>query len=87
VKKYDIFKSQGGYGVALGIYLDSPVMGTIRWFETEPQAQEWRENKIKYDEDYAAAEEKINYCRSLEETEKIIFPREKDYGLDKGITI
>jgi hypothetical protein len=85
MKPYDIFKSQGGYGVATKVYLDGPVVGAIRWFETEDKAQEWTENKRKYNKDYAAAEEKLQYCGSVEEAEKIRFPREEDYNLDKGV--
>ena len=26
MQKYDVFKSQGGYGVAMGVYLNCPVV-------------------------------------------------------------
>ena len=86
MKKYDVFKSQGGYGVALGVYLDAPVMGAIRWFETKPEAEEYAKNKKAYDEAYAEWEENI-ICMSLEKAEKSCPPTEKEYNVCVGISI
>ena len=86
MKKYDVFKSQGGYGVALGIYLDSPVVGTIRWFEKENDAIEYSKNKKRYDEDCEKFEDNIQYM-TQEEVENAVYPLENDYNLDVGITI
>jgi len=86
MEKYDVFKSQGGYGVAMGVYLDCPVVGSIRWFETESQANEYSKNKKVYDKAYTEWEEKIVYM-SLEEIKKSKIPKEKDYNLNVGITI
>jgi hypothetical protein len=86
MKKYDVFKSQGGYGVALGIYLDSPVVGSIRWFAEKADAEEYAKNKKRYDEEYAKWEEKIKHM-SMEDAEKINPPNEDDYNLNVGIYI
>lgn len=86
MKHYDVFKSQGGYGVALGIYLDSPVVGSIRWFETEADAVEYAKNKKMYDKEVAALDKKLEYMTESE-LEALVWPKEEDYGLDKGITI
>ena len=87
MKKYDVFKSQGGYGVALGIYLDSPVMGSIRWFETKEDAEKYSKNKKAYDTAYTEYEKKVLSMCSIEEAEKIKTPNEEDYGLNVGIII
>jgi len=87
MKKYDVFKSQGGYGVALGIYLDSPVMGSIRWFESEEDANEYADNQKAYDIAYTQYEEKVLNAPSIEDAEKIKAPSEDDYKVNVGITI
>lgn len=86
MKKYDVFKSQGGYGVALGIYLDCPVVGSIRWFETKQGAEKYAKNKEKFDKAYAEWEESIEFM-SQEEIENATPPKEEDYNLNVGITI
>jgi len=86
MKHYDVFKSQGGYGVALGIYLDSPVMGSIRWFETKQEAETFSENQKAYDKAYAEFEEKLEFL-SQDEIENLKCPSEEDYNLNVGITI
>jgi len=86
MKHYDVFKSQGGYGVALGIYLDSPVMGSIRWFKKEEEAEEYAKNKQAYDKAYAQFEDSLQYMGS-DEIEKAKAPTEEDYNLNVGITI
>lgn len=86
MKHYDVFKSQGGYGVALGIYNDCPVMGSVRWFENKEQAETYANNKKAYDKAYAEFEEKMQYM-TLEEIEKMGVPKEEDYNLNVGITI
>lgn len=82
MKKYDVFKSQGGYAVALGIYNDCPVVGSMQWFETKEKAEEYAKNKKAYDEAYAKFEESIPYM-SQEEVEKAQPPKEKDYHIYK----
>jgi hypothetical protein len=87
MKRYDVFKSQGGYGIALGIYLDSPVVGTIRWFETKEEADGYVVNKKRYEEAYAQWEKDIEYM-SFEEIEKTKPPKEKDYNINNvGVII
>ena len=86
MEKYDVFKSQGGYGVALGIYLESPVVGSIRWFESKEDAEEYAANKRRYDKDCADFDAKIPNS-TMQELEKLSYPNEKEYGLDKGTTI
>lgn len=86
MKKYDVFKSQGGYGVALGIYLDCPVVGSIRWLETKEQAEEFAKNQKAFDRAYADWEEKIP-CMSLDEIENATPPKRENYNLNVGITI
>lgn len=41
MKKYEIFKSEGGYRVCLRTYLDSPVISNSPWFETKEQANDF----------------------------------------------
>ena len=86
MKKYDVFKSQGGYGVAQGVYLDSPVVGTIKWFETREEAEKYSDNKMAYDKAYTQWEESIIYM-TLEEAEKTKPPKKEDYNLNVGITV
>ena len=38
MKKYDIFKSEGGYRVCLGLWGDNPVIKVCPWFEDEIEA-------------------------------------------------
>ena len=40
MKPYDVFKSEGGYRVALSVYLGGPVMGNSPWFPTLEEAEE-----------------------------------------------
>lgn len=84
MKTYDVFASQGGYGVALGIYLGFPVMGTIRWFETKEEAETYAKNKKAYDAAYTNWEQEM-ICTSGEGDGKA--PIEDDYKLNVGITI
>jgi hypothetical protein len=83
MKKYDVFKSQGGYGVAIGIYLDNPSVGAIRWFKSENEAKEYAKNRKAYDEAVFDWEwKKINdeYVYNFEG----LPPNPKDYNLDVG---
>jgi hypothetical protein len=86
MRKYDVFKSQGGYGVALGIYNNCPVVGTIRWLPTEPEAMAYADNKRAYDEAYAEFESRIE-SMTMSEAENCKCPSESDYNLDVGVTI
>jgi len=86
MKQYDVFKSQGGYGVALGIYLDCPVIGSIRWFEEKEEAETFAKNKKAYDKIYTQFEDNLQYL-TQEEVEKLKCPSEEDYNLNVGITI
>lgn len=40
MKKYDIFKSEGGYRVCGAVYLDEPILDLSPWFETTEEAEE-----------------------------------------------
>ena len=42
MKKLDIFKSEGGYRLALGIYNDSPVIDNSPWYTTHEEAEKAR---------------------------------------------
>lgn len=86
MKKYDVFKSQGGYGVALGIYLGSPVVGSIRWFESKEDAETYAINRKEFDTAYEKWEESIK-SMSYEEAKQTRPPQEKDFNLNVGITI
>ena len=44
MKRLDIFKSEGGYRLALAVYLDSPVLDYSPWFQTKEEAELAREN-------------------------------------------
>ncbi len=85
MKTYDTFKSQGGYAVALGVYNDCPVIGSCRWFENEAGAKDYAKNIQQYKNDYAASEEQLNSCCSLDEVDRIVFPHKENYDLEKGI--
>ena len=86
MKHYDVFKSQGGYAVALGIYGGCPVVGSCKWFETEAEAVQYAENHKAYCKAYDEWEEKIKYV-SFEKAGKLKAPREKDFNLVVGIKI
>lgn len=47
MKKFDIFKSEGGYRLALGIYGDDPVLNSCPWYATEEEAKVAQEKAIK----------------------------------------
>ena len=84
MQKYDVFKSQGGYGVAMGVYLNCPVVGSI--LETEDEAETFAKNKKAYDRDYTQFEEKLEYLKQ-EEIERLKCPTPEDFNLNVGITI
>ena len=46
MERFDIFKSEGGYRLALGIYNDSPVIDKSPWFETKEEAEKEKERVI-----------------------------------------
>ncbi|SPF51151.1 hypothetical protein SBF1_50035 [Candidatus Desulfosporosinus infrequens] len=59
MKRLDIFKSEGGYRLALGIYNDSPVIDKSPWFETKEEAEKARREVIEEDEREAKIEQYI----------------------------
>ena len=84
MERYDIFKSQGGYGVALGIYNGCPVVGSIRWFETRFKAEEYTKNHKAYCAAYDQWEESLKYSAPDEIPDP---PKEEDYNLLVGFTV
>jgi len=50
MKRLDIFKSEGGYRLALGIYNDCPVIDRSPWYETKDQAERAKNEAIAEDE-------------------------------------
>lgn len=40
MEKYEVFASEGGYRVALGIYGGNPIIDQSPWFETKEEAEE-----------------------------------------------
>lgn len=50
MEKYEVFKSEGGFRVCLGVYLNSPVISRSPWFETEEQADRFAFDS-KFDDD------------------------------------
>ena len=57
MNKYYIFKSEGGYRVAMGIYLGNPVIATCPWFATIGEAELFVENTKAKEEAYRASVE------------------------------
>lgn len=47
MKQYDIYKSEGGYRVAAGIYLGCPNTDFCPWFARHDQAAIWRAEEIR----------------------------------------
>ena len=82
MKKYDVFKSQNGYAVALGVYNDSPVMGQCILFETKEKAEEYSKNRKTYDKAYSEWEEKMAESGG---SENLRPPLKWEYDLRGGI--
>ena len=40
MNKYDVFSSEGGYRVCLGVWGGSPVVSNCPWFETKEETEE-----------------------------------------------
>jgi hypothetical protein len=40
MNKYDVFKSEGGYRVCLGVWSGSPIISKCPWLETKEEAEE-----------------------------------------------
>ena len=47
MKRYDIYKSEGGYRVAAYVYHDGPVVGASPWFSDKAKAVEYRDKCIR----------------------------------------
>jgi hypothetical protein len=77
MKKYDVFKSQGGYAVAVGVYLDCPVVGICPWFQGESDAAEYAKKIEEYNNAMSDYEESL--CNmDIEQAEKQ-YPHKEDY--------
>lgn len=50
MKEYDIFKSEGGYRVCLGVYNDGPIMEHSPWFTDLSVAEAFARDK-KFDDE------------------------------------
>ena len=55
MNKYDLFKSEGGYRVYLGVWSGSPVV-SCPWFETKEEAEELVRYLKKEEESEAAVD-------------------------------
>ena len=40
MNKYDVFISEGGYRVCLGVWNGSPIISNCPWFETKEETEE-----------------------------------------------
>ena len=84
MKKYDIFPSQNGYAVALGVYNDSPVMGKCCWLETEELAKQFASHYKIYREDLEKWEEKCMNMMPCNEEDLPLRPNRWNYKIPKA---
>lgn len=49
MKKYEIYRSEGGFRVAANVYLGCPVVGSSPWFANKGLAMSWRNSRIEQD--------------------------------------
>jgi len=82
MEKYDVFTSEGGYRVAIGIYLDSPVMDTCPWFKDHETAEKYSALAKKYDDLNAKIIDRIEKSLDPDDTDVEMWNKEMKAALD-----
>lgn len=56
MKKYDIFASEGGYRLCLGVWNDGPILDSSPWFEEKDEAEKAKEAALREKEKFTRIE-------------------------------
>lgn len=99
MERYDIFESECGYRVCLGVYLNSPVMESSSWFETKEEA-EAASKKTKFDDEtrnmrkfkedgewMVVLDEEFFACRTEEEAKNKILKKIESLGYSRAFIL